>query len=72
MDTQITVKTRSFDLLRLSEVEGAVLCAMTNMSDEAISEQMEREFFVGKTSLIEAERVAREMRDTIHKMVWGC
>ncbi len=72
MDTQITVKKRSFDLLHISEEEGAVLCTLTGRSDEEISDLLDLEFMEGETTLVDANRIAREMRDKIHKMVWGC
>jgi len=71
MDTQTTVKKRSFDLLHISEEEGAVLCALVILSDKAMRKQLETEFMdCAAVSLDEAVRIGCELRDQINTMVW--
>ena len=73
MDPQTTVKKRSFDLRRISEEEGQVLCELVNLNDEKIRESLaDNDLRLYEIlTLDEAVVIGCELRNKIMAMVDG-
>jgi hypothetical protein len=73
MDTVTTVKSRRFELIRISEEEGLVLRTLLNLNDVGVTTALlqDKLYWGNELSIEEATRIGIEICDKVMAMVDG-